>query len=423
MMHILDIEWWNEIFQSLGRNKRRSIFTALGVVWGTFMLVLLLGVGMGLSDIIVGEMADNASNSTFMFPQQTSVPYKGMKSGRWWNMRYSDVEELAGLPGVKSAGALGPTRNYKLVYNSTAHDSYTAAYDLGFQTTDGIQAAEGRLLNRIDMTRMRKVCIVPKAMAERIDPGNSLIGKAVRLGNTYFTVVGTYVKTNQMFNMTNPDRTVIIPYTADNYIFNRGSLYVTAITVTGEDDADLSKIEAECRRVISENHLVSPDDDKAIYSFNAKELLDKIKGLFNGVIFLTWFVGAGTLLAGIIGISNIMLIIVRERRQEIGVRRALGARPKEIIGQVLAESTVLSLIAGILGMTAAVLVQGVLDKTLLPVILQNAYIEDHALYTLQLPFGTALLAFGLILAGSLAAGILPAYKAIDINAVDALREE
>lgn len=424
MIRVFDIEWWNEIFQSLGRNKRRSIFTALGVVWGTFMLVLLLGVGMGLSDIIVGEMADNASNTVFMFPQQTSVPYKGMKSGRWWNMRYSDVEELANLPDVKTAGAIGPTRGYKLIYNSTAHDSYTAAYDLGFQTIDGIQASEGRLLNRIDMTGRRKVCLIPKAMAERIAPGNSMIGEAVKLGNTYFTVAGTYVKTNQMFNMTNPDRTVIIPYTTDNYIFSRGSLYVMTVAVTGDDDADLSKIEHECRKVISENHLVSPDDDKAIYSFNAKELLDKIKGLFNGVIFLTWFVGAGTLLAGIIGISNIMLIIVRERRQEIGVRRALGAKPKEIIGQVLAESAVLSLTAGVLGMTMAVLVQGVLDKFLLPLILQQAYIEDMShLYTLQLPFGTALLAFGLILTGSLAAGILPAYKAITISAVDALREE
>ena len=424
MARFFDIEWWNEIFQSLGRNKRRSIFTALGVVWGTFMLILLLGVGMGLSDIIVGEMADNASNTAFMFPQQTSIPYKGMKSGRWWNMRYSDVEEISGLRGVKIAGALGPTRNLKLIYGSTSHDSYTAAYDRGFQDIDGIRASEGRLLNKIDMKEKRKVCLVPQEMAPRIDNGNSIIGKNVKLGNTYFTVVGTYVKTNQMFMMTNPDRTVIIPYTTDNYLFSSGSLYVNAVAVTGNEDADLSDIEDACRRVISENHLVSPDDDKAIYSFNAKEMLDKIKGLFSGVIFLTWFVGAGTLLAGIIGISNIMLIIVRERRQEIGVRRALGAKPKEIISQVLAESTVLSLIAGITGMTLAVLVQGVLDKTLLPVILQDTYMSGMiSSYTLQLPFGTALLSFGLILAGSLLAGILPAYKAIKINAVDALREE
>lgn len=424
MIRIFDIEWWNEIFQSLGRNKRRSFFTAMGVVWGTFMLILLLGVGMGLSDIIIGEMADNATNTTYIVTNQTSIPYKGMKSGRWWNLRYSDIEEMSKLPQVQTAGGLGPTRPFKLIYGATAHDSYTAAYDLGFQAIDGIQASEGRILNQIDMKEKRKVCLVPKEMAPRIIQGGSVIGKEVRLGNTYFTVVGTYTKSNMTFVMTDPDRTVIIPYTTDNYLFSQGTSYVSVATINARINADISKIEDGCRQIIAKNHLVSPEDDKAMYMFNSKEILDKIKGLFNGVIFLTWFVGGGTLLAGIIGISNIMLIIVRERRQEIGVRRALGAKPKEIIGQVLSESTVLSLIAGIIGMTAAVLGQGILDKTLLPVILQEAYMgELISRYTFQLPFGTALLAFGIILAGSLAAGILPAYKAVKINAVDALREE
>lgn len=424
MMRIFDIEWWNEIFQSLARNKRRSIFTAMGVVWGTFMLVLLLGTGIGLSGIITGEMGNTASNTTFMFPQQTSIPYKGMKSGRWWHMRYSDVEQLRKLPEVRLAGALGPTRGLKLVFNSVTHDSYTTAYDLDFQTIDGIKAVEGRLLNRIDMTRRRKVCLVPERMAARLDYGRPVTGKTVQIGNTCFTIVGTYRKTNQMLYMTDPDRTVIIPYTTDNYIFSGGSLYVSTIAVTADKDADISEIEGRCKKVISENHLVSPDDDKALFSFNARRMMDKIQGLFSGVIFLTWFVGAGTLLAGIIGISNIMLIIVRERRQEIGVRRALGARPGEIISQVIAESTVLALTAGICGMVAAIAIQGVMDKVLLPVILQNINIGGPVSdYTLQLPFGTAMLAFAIILAGSLAAGILPAYKAITISAVDALREE
>ena len=301
MKGIFDIEWWNEIFQSLGRNRRRSIFTALGVVWGTFMLVLLLGVGIGMSGIVLGELGDSASNTVFMFSQQTSIPYKGMKTGRWWNMRYSDVEQLKRVPGVKISGALGPTRDFKLIFNSIPHDSYTAAYDLGFMETDGLKATEGRLLNRIDMDGHRKVCLVPSEMATRINNGKSIIGEAVKLGNTYFTVVGVYKKTNTMFNMTNPDRTVIIPYTTDNYLFGRGSLHVTAIAVTAGRHMDLEKIETECRNIISENHLVSPDDKKAIYSFNSQKMMDKINGLFSGIVFLTWFVGAGTLLAGIIG--------------------------------------------------------------------------------------------------------------------------
>lgn len=420
-MRIFDIEWWNEIFQSLGRNKRRSIFTALGVVWGTFMLVLILGVGIGISDIMMSSMKGSAAKTTIMFPMQTSIPYKGMKSGRWWSLRYSDVLQIKGLEEIEYAGARGGMSNTPLIYNGISHESYITGCDLDYIKIDGITVTEGRNFNKLDMTGKRKVCLIPQSMAARIG-GNSVIGKDVKIGSTYFRIIGSYVKTNTMFYYSDPDKTVIIPYTTDNYLFKRGSMYVDTFAFTGKDGADHIALEKKCKRIIAENHLISPDDDKAMYSFNAKEMVDKVNGLFSGIIFLTWFVGAGTLLAGIIGISNIMLIIVRERRQEIGVRRALGARPGEIIGQILAESTVLSLLAGITGMTLALMVQGGMDKTLLPMIVEDLDNTAGA-YTFQLPFTTALTAFAIILAGSLAAGILPAYKAIEINAVDALREE
>ncbi len=427
MIRIFDIEWWREIFQSLGRNKKRSIFTSLGVIWGTFMLVLLLGVGMGISGIVTKQLGDSAQKISFISTDATSVSYKGMPAGRWWDMQYRDLEEIRRIPGIKMAGAVGYSNwGGKMVCDGISYDISYTGYDVAFQEIDKISMLAGRLLNDIDMDMRRKVCILSKRTAENIlgnDDYQQVLGKKVGIDGIYYTVVGVYEKGQSAFTFTSP-HTVIAPYSTIDYLHNRGWSVINILGIMAERDADLEMIENACRSVLSDIHTIAPDDDKALMVFNTEELRRMVDNLFSGVIFLTWFVGAGTLLAGIIGITNIMLIIVRERRQEIGVRRALGAKPVEIVGQVLAESSVLTLIAGILGMTAALLLQGLLDKILLPVIFEDDIdIAVNLGISLQLPFGTALLAFGIIFAGSLAAGALPAYKAIKISAVDALREE
>ena len=328
---------------------------------------------------------------------------------------------------MKLAGAAGYSNwGGKMVCDGITYDISYTGYDVAFQEIDKIDMIAGRLLNDIDMKERRKVCLLSKRTAENILGNNDYqqaLGKKVGIDGIYYTVVGVYEKGQSGFTFTSP-HTVIAPYSTVDYLHNKGRSEIMMLGIMGERYADMKALESACRMVISEIHTVSPEDDKALMIFNTEELRRMVEGLFSGVIFLTWFVGAGTLLAGIIGITNIMLIIVRERRQEIGVRRALGAKPFEIVGQILAESSVLTLLAGILGMTAALLVQGLLDKVLLPVIFEEDIDMAYNLgISLQLPFGTALLAFGIIFAGSLAAGALPAYKAIKISAVDALREE
>ena len=427
MIRIFDIEWWREIFQSLGRNKKRSIFTSLGVIWGTFMLVLLLGIGMGISGIVMKQLGDSSRKISFISTEATSISYKGMPAGRWWDMQYKDLEEIRRIPGMKLAGAAGYSNwGGKMVCDGITYDISYTGYDVAFQEIDKIDMIAGRLLNDIDMKERRKVCLLSKRTAENILGNNDYqqaLGKKVGIDGIYYTVVGVYEKGQSGFTFTSP-HTVIAPYSTVDYLHNKGRSEIMMLGIMGERYADMKALESACRMVISEIHTVSPEDDKALMIFNTEELRRMVEGLFSGVIFLTWFVGAGTLLAGIIGITNIMLIIVRERRQEIGVRRALGAKPFEIVGQILAESSVLTLLAGILGMTAALLIQGALDRILLPIIFEDDINMAYNLgISLQLPFGTALLAFGIIFAGSLAAGALPAYKAIKISAVDALREE
>ena len=427
MIRIFDIEWWREIFQSLGRNKKRSIFTSLGVIWGTFMLVLLLGAGMGISGIVTKQLGDSSQKISFISTDATSISYKGMPAGRWWDMQYRDLEEIKKIPGIKLAGAVGYSNwGGKMVCDGISYDISYTGYDAAFQEIDKIGMLAGRLLNDIDMDMRRKVCLLSKRTAENI-LGNSdyqqVLGKKVGIDGIYYTVVGVYEKGQSGFTFTSP-HTVIAPYSTIDYLHNRGWSKISIVGILAERNADLKMLENACRSVLSDIHTISPEDDKALMIFNTEELRQMVDGLFSGVIFLTWFVGAGTLLAGIIGITNIMLIIVRERRQEIGVRRALGAKPVEIVGQVLAESSVLTLLAGILGMTAALITQGALDRILLPIIFEDEVEMAYNLgISLQLPFGTAMLAFGIIFAGSLAAGALPAYKAIKISAVDALREE
>lgn len=428
MIRLFDIEWWREIFQSLGRNRKRSIFTSLGVIWGTFMLVLLLGAGMGISGIVIRQLGDSSQKISFISTSATSLPYKGMPAGRWWEMQYKDLYEIRNIPGIRMAGAMGYSNwGAQMVCEGMSYNISYTGYDAEFQAIDNIMPVAGRLLNNIDMDKRRKVCLLSKYTAENILGENpdyqQALGKKVGIDGIYYTVVGVYEKGQSGFTFSSP-HTVIAPYSTVDYLHNRASSEISMIGIIGERGADLKMLENACRSMLSDIHTIDPEDDKAVMIFNTEELRQMVEGLFSGVIFLTWFVGAGTLLAGIIGITNIMLIIVRERRQEIGVRRALGAKPVEIVSQVLAESSVLTLLAGIFGMTAALLLQGLLDKILLPVIFQNeAELAASLGISLQLPFGTALLAFGIIFAGSLAAGALPAYKAIKISAVDALREE
>lgn len=414
MKRLFDTEWWAEIFQSLNKNRKRSIYTSIGVVWATFLLVLLLGVGLGLRKMAESEMGGESRMFLSLSSGCTSIAHEGMTSGRWWEMKYSDLKYINHIKGVELTGCNSYNLFFKATFEDLNYDIYLSGINTGHITASNIKLKHGRDFNDLDLLVNRKVCIIPSTLAEKLTPGNpsGMLGKQLLIRNTYTTVVGIY-HTDYTYMYS-----VYTPFTTFSNIFASSfSLKdeISTLTVLCKKGADVEYIENECRKYFSKKYNFAVEDNNALVIYSSLSLMKLVNGMFGGISFLTWFVGLGSLLAGMVGISNIMLITVKERRQEIGVRRAMGATPKDIIMQIIAESSVLGILSGLSGMALAMIVQIILGEAL-----KGQNIEPG---TFQLSWGMAMLSFAIILVGSIISGILPAAKAIDIQPVDALREE
>lgn len=415
---MFDLDRWNEIWETIVRNKKRSIMTALGVFWGIFMLVVLLGGGMGLGKMIFGQLGGMSTNTAFFFTDQTSVPYQGMPSGRWWDFNNDDIELVKkNVPDIKYVAGMnwGGTLNFS--YKDRKGEYFLMGYTADYMKIMPQEVVMGRFINEIDMREKRKVCTIGTQIQKELFPGGeNPLGQTIVMNGMYLTVVGVLDKGGSMVNFGgDPEKTVAVPTTLVQQLYNRGNR-VDMVTITANDKADIMAVEKEAKKIIAANHIISPDDPKAIGGFNFAEEFSRINGLFRGINLLTWIVGLGTLLAGIVGVSNIMLVIVRERTQEIGVRRALGAKPSSIITQILSESFILTFIAGVLGLAAGVGVLSVADTV-------TSIITGNPDISFQITFWMGLLSAGIIILGSIAAGLIPANRALKIKAVDAIREE
>ena len=382
-MGFFDTDRWNEIWQTISRNRKRSIMTALGVFWGIFMLTVLLGAGMGLGRLFRAQLGDMSTNTLLIQPSQTSLPYKGMPKNRWWRMNNDDVENVRGLKEVQYASGVYWGGEIHCSYNERKGDYSLMGYMPDYQQINPQKIIYGRFINDVDMAQKRKVCVIGTQIQKDLFPGmEDPTGKVIKVNNSYFTIIGVMRRQSTAMSFSNVERT--------------------------------------CKSVIFAKHLISPDDEKAAWCMATAEMFDKVMSLFWGIGFLTWIVGLGTLLAGIVGVSNIMLVLVKERTQEIGIRRALGAPPTAIISQILSESFILTFIAGVVGLTAAVGVLSVADSIYYQAV---TVAQEGAEISWQISFGTGMLALFILVAGSLLAGVIPAYRALSIKAVDAIREE
>lgn len=415
---MFDLDRWNEIWETIVRNKKRSIMTAMGVFWGIFMLVILLGGGLGLGNMMISQMGGMSTNTAFMFTEQTSVPYKGMPKGRWWNFDSKDIEDIEKqVPGIRYAAGMNWGGNVNFSYKDRKGEYFLMGYTPDFIHILPQNIRFGRYINEIDMREKRKVCTIGTQIWKELFPGGeNPVGETIVMNGMYLTIIGVLDRGTTMINFGgDPEYTVSVPTTLVQQLYNRGNR-IDMIVVTADDKVNVNKVQKQCEEIIAANHLISPDDAKAIDGFNLSDEFERINGLFRGINLLTWIVGLGTLLAGIVGVSNIMLVIVRERTQEIGVRRALGAPPRSIISQILSESFVLTFIAGILGLALAVGVLSVVDN----IVARN---PEGIEMSFQISFWMGMLAAGIIIMGSLLAGLIPANRALKIKAVDAIREE
>ena len=413
----IDLDTYREILDTLTRNKGRSLLTGFGVFWGVFMLVVLIGGGRGLKELLERNFEGFANNAAFVWSQNTTKAYKGMKKGRYWWMDNHDVERIQQrVPELDVVTPILFGGSKQAVQGDNYYDGFVLGVMTEMQKVQAPKMAYGRYLNEMDITQLRKVCVIGKKVYQNLFPkGGDPCGQMVRIDKIYYEVVGVDVSESNGMNFGGPpDESMVIPFTLMQKTYNQGNS-VHMIAMTAHKGVTMSALTQKIRQTIARAHLIDETDEQGIMVFNTELLFGMMDSLFQGVNFLVWLVGIGTLLAGAIGVSNIMMVTVKERTTEIGIRRAIGATPKSILSQIIAESIVLTLVAGMSGILFAVAILQMVE-------LGNTT-DGILLAHFQVPFNVALAAVLLVsLLGALA-GMPPALRAMSIKPVDAMRDE
>ena len=414
---MIDLDSYREILDTLTRNKSRSFLTGFGVFWGVFMLVALIGGGQGLKEKLNQNFSGFATNAAMVWAQPTTKAYKGFRKGRIWQMDYKDVERLRQKvpelevvsPVLFSNGgyAYFGDRKTQIGVNGTAPE---------YQHINSPQMYYGRYLNDMDLQQRRKVCVIGKKTYKDLFPGGGdPCGRRIRIDSVYYQIVGVdYNMSGGMSFGNEVGTTVILPITLMQQTYNRGN-QVDMIAITGRPGVVMSSLSQRVRETVARAHTVDPTDEQGVMMFNTEVLFQVLDNLFRGVNFLIWLVGLGTLLAGAIGVSNIMMVTVRERTTEIGIRRAIGATPRMILSQIISESVVLTLVAGMSGILFGVMILQMLEMGNT----EDGIVTAH----FQVDFWTAIFAALVIAAMGILAGLAPAARAMSIKPVDAMRDE
>jgi len=420
---MFDLDKWQEIWQTIARNKVRSIFTAFGVFWGILMLTILLGAGNGLENGMMDSIKGFATNSCFFYTEATTVPYHGFKKGRTWDMHNSDIKVILG--NCKDIKYLAPMLFGKGGgENNTVHGDNAGTFRVRGCYPDYAKVEEqeiiwGRYINDVDVKDVRKVCFIGKNVYEKLfTKGENPLGQVIRSNGIYYSVIGVGAGMSQVQIGGRSDDMVILPFSTMQRAYNQGDI-IHFMAATAKDGYDAKLLEAEITNILKTQNNIAPEDKVAVGSFNIGEQFKMFSYLFLGIKILIWIVGIGTLLAGAIGVSNIMLVSVRERTKEIGIRRALGAKPFDIISQIMNESLVLTSIAGFMGLSLGVGILSVFDNII------NNVPEGHNIFikNIIINFDVALSASFILIMMGLLAGMLPAQRAMKIKAIEALSEE
>ncbi|WP_102407844.1 ABC transporter permease [Parabacteroides bouchesdurhonensis] len=419
---MFDIDRWQEIWITITRNKTRSLLTCFGVFWGILMLVLLLGSGKGMQNGIFKNVNGFATNSCFFYTERTSEPYKGYRKGRYWSMRNRDMEAIKQqVHGIKYISPMhwGQSGNNNVVRGQKAGSYNVRGVYPDYFNIETQHIYYGRLLNEIDLKEKRKVCLIGTRVYEVLfKPGEDPTGQYIRVNGIYYQVIGVIKAKPRASIGGRTEESVMLPFSTLQQVTNNGDKF-WFLCITGEDGYSCDKITEDVKALLKSQNEISPTDPQAVGSFSIAKQAETFNMLFTGIDILVWLVGMGTLLAGIIGVSNIMMVTVKERTKEIGVRRALGAKPMSIIIQVMSESLVLTALAGLIGLTLGVFLLDAVNRFLE----SSGAGDDTFFYNPEININTAVAATIILLISGLLAGLIPAWRAMQIKAIDAIREE
>ena len=421
---MFDIDNINEIWQTIARNKTRSILTAFGVFWGIFILVILLACGNGFDNGLRSNIEGFSTNSTFMIPSFTTEAYKGYQKGRDWNLNMSDIDAIKRkVNGVDMISPISSIYSYNgennVFYGTKGGNFSMKGVMPNYNEIDRGKIVYGRFINETDISESRKVCVLGKKVYEDlIGADKNPLGMMIKANGIYYQVIGVIQAYNDHVNISGAtSETVILPLTTMQLAYHTGDKFdfFMFTTARGYKTKD---VQEDVKTLLRERHDIAPTDEGAIMMFDFEEMFNMFEYLFLGIKILIWIVGIGTLLSGVVGVSNIMLVTIKERTREIGVRRAIGAKPALIIRQVMAESLLLTVLAGIVGLVIGVAIMAVVAG-----VVSNTPSEEVMFLNPQIGFGAAVAASVIIVLSGLLAGVLPAIRAIQIKAIDAIREE
>lgn len=415
---MFDLDKWQEIWATLSRNKLRTFLTALGVVWGVFMMMATIGFARGFREGMTHQMSWAATNSVYVWSQRTTMPYKGLQPGRHVEFKNDDIEAVARVPGLEHLAPrlqMGGWRDS----NNVTRGNKTGNFQLYGDYAEivhilTIDMVSGRFLDPLDVAERRKVAVIGKNVYDVLfKPGEEAVGQYVQARGVYFQVIGVFDPRGSGDDEERQSNTIIVPFTTFQQAFhyqNRVDFF--ALTVL--PDRSAPEVEQAVKRLLAERHKIHPDDPEGIGSFNWAKQFGKIQMVFSAIEAFAWIASILTLMAGVLGVSNILLIAVKERTQEIGIRKALGATPGVVVRMVLQESIVLTGVAGYLGLLAGVLLLQAIGLVI-P--------GDGPMAKPQVDFGTAVLSVVILVGSGALAGIIPARHAARIPPVEALRAE
>ena len=413
----LDLDTYREILDTLTRNKSRSFLTGFGVFWGVFMLVALIGGGQGLKELLNQNFEGFATNSAMVWAQPTTKAYKGFRKGRRWDMEYKDVQRLKSrIPELDVVSPVLFSNGGTAYFGDRKSTVSINGVQSDYQRVSEPKMRYGRYLNDMDVAQRRKVCVIQKKTYKDLFPGGGdPCGSFIRVDSVYYQIVGVdYSSTEGISFGGESGTTMLLPITLMQQTYNMGQ-NVHLIAVTGKKGVVMSTVTDRIRETIARAHTIDPTDEQGVMVFNTEVLFQMLDSLFKGVNFLIWLVGLGTLLAGAIGVSNIMMVTVRERTIEIGIRRAIGATPRMILSQIIAESIVLTMVAGMSGILFGVMILQMLEM---------AGTEDGIVTThYQVSFWSAIFCAFVVSSLGVLAGLAPAARAMSIKPVDAMRDE
>ena len=412
MKFLFDKDTWQEIYGAIRKNKGRTAITIIGVMWGIFLLVTLLGAARGVENGFNRMFGSFATNSVFVWGRATSMPFKGFQEGKRVRLTLSDIDAIEQeLPEIMMTVPRISTNS--LCSNGFKAGTFEVFGD--YSELDMVQKKNldyGRFLNKTDILEKRKVCVLEEETYKQLfDKDEYPIGTMIKINDTNFKIVGIYKKGAVSIDSAE----IHIGYSIFQQLYNRGE-NIDYMFVTANEGTDIVQLEADIKLLLKNIHKVHPEDDRALGSFNMGKEMEKVTSFLTGMQFMTWFIGIATLIAGVFAIGNILLITVKERTKEIGVRRALGATPRDIRNQIVMESVFLTSIAGMLGIIFGGIVLVIIDSLVGDE--PDAFMVNP---TINIPI--VLIALVTLVTLGTLIGLIPAGIATRIKPIEALREE